>query len=93
MAQRSVSVVVVSTVAYRAEAMRETQRFLPTGFQETLVFLGYFSRCYSRSDDGHGCPGGRIVRKAVPKANVPVSVLWLKKMEPKWTDSARPHCG
>lgn len=48
--------------------MGETQRSLPTGFQETLAFSGYFSRCYSRSDDRYGCPGGRIVRKAVPKA-------------------------
>lgn len=73
--------------------MGEIQRSLPTGFQETLVFLGYFSRCYSRSDDRYGCPGGRIVRKAVSKANVPGSVLWLKKMEPKWTVSARRYCG
>lgn len=57
--------VVVSTVAQGAEAMGETQRSFPTGFWETLVFSGYFSRCYSRGDDGYGCPGGRIVRKAV----------------------------
>lgn len=62
--------------------MGETQRSLPTGFQETLLFSGY-----SRSHGGHGCPGGRIVRRAAPKAEVPGSVLWLEKMEPKWTDS------
>lgn len=62
--------------------MGETQRSLPTGFQETLVFSGCFSLCSSRSDDGYGCPGGRIVRKAVPKANVPGSVLWLKRWSP-----------
>lgn len=63
------------------------------GCQETLVFSGYFSRRYSRSDDGYGCPEARVVRKAVPEASVPGSVQCVKKMEPKWTVSARPHCG